>query len=84
VSSQNPEELQRKVEEVKQDADVQRALQQATPTEKSEKPLARGRDKFWIATQFILLLAIGAVYQFIRYRLPQFAFPLRDQVSGCV
>jgi small-conductance mechanosensitive channel len=76
VSSQNQDELQRKVEEVKQDADVQRALQQATPTEKHEGPLARGRDKFWIVTQFILLLAIGAVYQFIRYRLPQFAYPL--------
>ena len=38
VSSQNQDELQRKVEEVKQDADVQRALQQATPTEKLELP----------------------------------------------
>ena len=76
MSSQNQDELQRKVEEVKQDADVQRALQQATPTEKHEGPLAHGRDKFWIVTQFILLLAIGAVYQFIRYRLPQFAYPL--------
>jgi len=76
VSSQNQDELQRKVEEVKQDADVQRALQQATPTEKHETHLARGRDKFWIATQFVLLLVIGAVYQFINLRLPQFAYPL--------
>ena len=70
------DELQRKVEEVKQDADVQRALQQATHTGKSETPLARRRDKFWIASQLVLLIAIGAVYQFIRYRLPQFAYPL--------
>ena len=76
MSSQNQDELQRKVEEVKQDADVQRALQQATPTEKPRGPFARGRDKFWLVSQFILLLAIGAVYQFIRYRLPQFAYPL--------
>ena len=76
MSAQNQDDLQRKVEEVKQDADVQRALQQATPTEKLKGSLARGRDKFWIATQFILLLVIGAVYQFIRYRLPQFAYPL--------
>jgi len=76
VSSENQEELKRKVEEVKQDADVQRALQQATPTEKPRGPFARGRDKFWLVSQFILLLAIGAVYQFIRYRLPQFAYPL--------
>jgi hypothetical protein len=53
VSSQNQDELQRKVEEVKQDADVQRALQQATATEKTEAPVARarGRDKVWIGTQ---------------------------------
>jgi len=77
VSSQNQDELQRKVEEVKQDADVQRALEQATPTEKHEKHLARGRDKFWIVTQFILLLAIGAVYQFIKDRLPQYPLLLK-------
>ena len=76
MSSQNQDELQRKVEEVKQDADVQRALQQATPTQKLETPLARARDKFWLITQLILLIAIGAVYQFIRYRLPQFAYAL--------
>lgn len=78
MSSQNPEELQRKVEEVKQDADVQRALQQATATEQPEVPVtrARGRDKVWIATQLFLLIALGALYQFIKYRLPQFAYPL--------
>jgi small-conductance mechanosensitive channel len=78
VSSQNQDELQRKVEEVKQDADVQRALQQATATEQTEGPVtrARGRDKVWIATQLFLLIALGALYQFIKYRLPQFAYPL--------
>ena len=41
MSSQK-DELQKKVEELKQDADVQRALKEATPTEK--------RDKFVIGT----------------------------------
>ena len=78
VSSQNRDELQRKVEEVKQDADVQRALHQATPTEKTEARAgrARARDKVWLGTQLFLLIVLGALYQFIRYRLPQFAYPL--------
>jgi small-conductance mechanosensitive channel len=76
VNPQNKDELQRKVEEVKQDADVQRALQQATAAEKTEAPLARTRDKFWIAAQLVLLIVIGALYQFLRYRLPGFAYPL--------
>jgi small-conductance mechanosensitive channel len=78
VSSQNQNELQRKVEEVKQDADVQRALQQATPTEQKKAPGARARDKFWIATQLFLLVVTGALYQFLKYRLPVFSdrYPL--------
>jgi small-conductance mechanosensitive channel len=78
VSSQTQDELKRKVEEVKQDADVQRALQQASATEKVEAFVARTRDKFWIATQLFLLVALGALYQLINYRLPGFAgrYPL--------
>ncbi|HSE16181.1 MAG TPA: mechanosensitive ion channel family protein [Pyrinomonadaceae bacterium] len=78
MSSQNQDELQRKVEEVKQDADVQHALQQATPTERVVASVvrARGRDKVWLAMQVFLLIVLGALYQFISYRLPQFAYPL--------
>jgi small-conductance mechanosensitive channel len=75
VSSENQEELKRKVEEVKQDADVQRALQQATPTKKTGIR-ARARDVVWIGTQLTFLIILGAVYQLVRYRLPQFAYPL--------
>jgi small-conductance mechanosensitive channel len=75
VSSENQEELKRKVEEVKQDADVQRALQQAAPTEKTGIR-ARARDVVWIGTQLTFLIILGALYQFVRYRLPQFAYPL--------
>ena len=72
------DELQRKVEEVKQDADVQRALKQATPTEKTEAPVARTRDKFLIGTNLFLLLVLGAFYQLLRYRFPGFVdkYPL--------
>ncbi len=75
MSSQNQEELKRKVEEVKQDADVKRALQQATPTEKTGIR-ARTRDVVWIGTQLAFLIILGALYQFLSYRLPQFAYPL--------
>ena len=73
MSSQNQEELKRKDEEVKQDADVQHALQQATATEKAGIR-ARGRDIVWIATQLIFLIILGGLYSFIKYRVPQFAF----------
>lgn len=73
MSSQNQEELKRKVEEVKQDADVQHALQQATAAEKTSIR-ARGRDIVWIATQLIFLIILGGLYSFIKYRLPQFAY----------
>ena len=71
-------DLERKVEEVKQDADVQRALKQATPSESPEHPVARTRDKLFIGTHIVFLVALGVVYQFLKYRLPGFVqqYPL--------
>lgn len=66
------EDLQKKVDEVKQDADVQRALKQATPIEKRKGPVARARDKFVIGTHLFLLIALGAAHQLL-IRLPGFA-----------
>lgn len=70
-------ELQKKVEEVKQDADVQRALKQATPHEKRKGPVAKARDKFVIATHLFLLIALGATHQLLK-RWPEFSerYPL--------
>ncbi len=68
MKSQPPakDDLQKKVEEVKQDADVQRALNQATPVEKRGKgPVARARDKFVIGSHLFLLVALGAVDQLL-------------------
>ncbi len=71
------DDLQKKVEEVKQDADVQRALKQATPIEQRKGPVARARDKFVIGTHLVLLVVLGAVYQ-LANRWPGFAgrYPL--------
>ena len=75
------EELHRKVEEVKQNADVQRALKQATPARESEGPVARARDKFVIGTHLFLLILIGALYQWLS-RFPGFSekYPLLQKL----
>ena len=72
------EELERKVEEVKQDADVQRALKQATSSETVEAPVARTRDILFFVTHLLFLIALGAVYQLLKYRFPNFVqqYPL--------
>ena len=71
------EELKKKVEEVKQDADVQRALSQATPMERRKGPVARAHDKFIIGTHLFLLIVLGAAHQLLS-RWPNFAgrYPL--------
>lgn len=60
-------ELQSKVEEIKKDADVQRALKQAAPsTETDEEPArARIRDKLVIGTHIALLVVLGVIHQLI-------------------
>jgi small-conductance mechanosensitive channel len=67
VKSKPPakDNLQKKVEEVKQDADVQRALKQATPAEKRKVPVTRARDKFVIGAQLFLLILLGAAHQLL-------------------
>ena len=66
------EELDRKVEEVKQDVDVQRALKQATASETPEAPVARTRDKLIFFTHLLLLIVLGAVYQLLKIRFSNF------------
>ncbi len=72
------DELDRKVEEVKQDADVQRALKQATPAERIVGPIARARDKFFLGTHIFVLILLGAAHQVLKYRFPNFSqqYPL--------
>ena len=65
------DELERRVEEVKQHADVQRALKQAKQASLAEKvrgPVARVRDKLLIGTHLVLLVVLAAFYQLLRMR----------------
>lgn len=63
-------ELETKVEEIKKDADVQRALKQATPARKDETPATRIRDKLVIGTHILLLVGLGVVHQVLDLRFP--------------
>ncbi|HET7114454.1 MAG TPA: mechanosensitive ion channel family protein, partial [Pyrinomonadaceae bacterium] len=64
-------ELETKVEEIKQDEDVKRALKQATPVETEEEPArARVRDKLVIGTHVALFVVLVAVQQIVEYRFP--------------
>ena len=76
------EELEQRVEEVKKDAGVQRALKQATPAEASEGPVARIRDKLLIGAQLLLLIVLGALRYLLDNRFSDFAaaYPLLPKV----
>ena len=65
------EELEQRVEEVKKDADVQRALKQATA--RIAAPVARVRDKLLIGTHLFLLIVLGFIRYLLEYRFSHFA-----------
>src|SRR5262245_43344423 len=73
------DELETKVEEIKKDEQVQRALKRAATTEK-EKVRARVRihDKLVIGTHIVLLVVLGVFYQVIDIRFKWFfqSYPL--------
>lgn len=62
-------ELRTEVEQVKERADVKEALQQtgAPPTEK--KPKAETKDKLWLGTHVIVLVALAAVRFALQFNL---------------
>ena len=63
------DELESKVEEIKKDADVQRALKQATASDAVETPArARIRDKLVIGTHIVLLIGLGIFHQIVKNR----------------
>ena len=65
------DDLETQVEEIKQDADVQRALQQAATVEAEEPPpRVRIRDKLVIGTHVVMLIGLGVVHKLMEYRFP--------------
>ena len=63
-------EIKNKVEEIKQHADVKRALKQATPKQKEKTPAARIADKLVIGTHVLLLIGLFVVHQIFTLRFP--------------
>ena len=62
------DELKEEVQEIKKDAKVQRALEQASPAEKVQRTVARTRDKLLIGTHVLMLVALGVAYQLLQTR----------------
>lgn len=54
------DELRTEVEQVIEREDVQQALKQTTPTEPEDPPKAEAKDKLWLGTHFIILIALAA------------------------
>lgn len=80
-------ELETKVEEIKKDADVQRALKQAATVEPEAEPLrARVRDKLVIGTHVLLLVVLGVAHQVISLRFKSFddQYPLIKKLIAAV
>jgi small-conductance mechanosensitive channel len=80
-------DLKTEVEEIKKDADVQRALKQATPVEAKETaPAARVRDKLVIGTQVVLVVVLVVVHQLItnRFQLFDQQYPLVRKLIASV
>ena len=48
------------VEQVKQQADVKQALKQTSSVKTEDTPKAETKDKLWLGTHFIILIALAA------------------------
>jgi small-conductance mechanosensitive channel len=59
-----------KVEELKQDADVRRALDQTSSATPAALPKAPPKEKVWVATYIVILLAVGAAYYILGFWTP--------------
>ena len=63
------EEQKTTVEELKQDKDIKRELEQATGETTVHKPPVEAKQKFWLGTYIVILFAIGVVYYSTRFGL---------------
>lgn len=66
-------ETRTEVEQVKQQEDVKRALKQTSTVKTEEKPKARTKDKVWLGTHAIIVIALGVVYYVLQFRVFGFA-----------
>ena len=67
------DELRTEVEQVKEREDVKQALKQTTATAPKDQPKARTKDKVWLGTHCIVLIALGVFYYLLQFRVFGFA-----------
>jgi len=67
------DELRTEVEQVKEREDVKQALKQTTATAPQDQPKAQTKDKLWLGTHAIILIALGVVYYLLQFRVFGFA-----------
>jgi small-conductance mechanosensitive channel len=79
-------EIKTKVEEIKQDEDVKRALKQATSREIEPARSTRIRDKLVIGTHVLLLIGLFVIHQVLSLRFPALydQYPVIKKVIGAV
>jgi small-conductance mechanosensitive channel len=63
------DELRTEVEQVKERQDVKEALKQTTSTEPVAKPKAERKDKLWLGTHVIILLALATLRFLLQFNL---------------
>jgi small-conductance mechanosensitive channel len=67
------DELRTEVEQVKEREDVKQALKQTTATARKDQPKAKTKDKVWLGTHCIVLIALGVFYYLLQFRVFGFA-----------
>src|SRR5437764_15304892 len=72
---------QEKVERLKDQEDVRRALKQTATTKKTTQPVVETRQKVWIGTYVLLLVGLGGLYYLIRLGFFNFAGKYLDLFS---
>jgi len=68
-----PNELRTEVEQVKAQEDVKRALKQTSIVKPEDQPKAETKDKVWLGTHMIILLALAVVHFFLQFKIFGFA-----------
>src|SRR6185503_21197222 len=66
-------ELRTEVEQVKERADVKQALKQTSAVKPDEKPTAETKDKVWLGTHAIILIALVVFYYVLQFKVFGFA-----------
>jgi small-conductance mechanosensitive channel len=63
----------KKVEELKKDEEIRRALEQTAGNKKQKAPKIETKHKFWLGTYLLFLIGLGSFYYLTRLRFLDFA-----------